>query len=1484
MNRIYQGRVSKVEMPLGGSLPKGKKKEIEWLPFHPDSQKAIQLRDEVLPEIAQKNAAIQECVTRRNEAKKNNDQNLVTEIGGQIDALGEQVHELRKQVKGPWEDALWDHHQLFQDAVNYYTLALVALGEGLPAEHPMTKLRGRMALAWDAFPREVASALSLGQSVRSWLGLVKDAVFEEAIKKVLSGLTVPQVVRQKALGELLEALSNGSDGVVQQKGREYLPMFAIKKCESTFPREAAMLDRRVGYFRLQTELHELHGNAAIHSFANDASCYWTANPDKGGKNKEPLIALLEAIAKLEKDKDVAALQLGATTGAEFLAGCKAAANDHKAQKIVIQPIPVTNKGGEPKAALALFKQFPGVESLAILKHYFPAQTDPAKEVKRRAKAKKDMDEAIEIDAQFLVDGKDPIEIARGPRGFVFPAFTSLEGWATKSAGDACWREFDIAAFKECIKTINQFYAKSEEREKKKEEVKSELRFIQGEDLSWKPKTTDEQEERQVFILADDPRYEKLLKLLKVMDDDRAERSKEEIVGPTEAALRGFGKLRAEWMDLYREKKGAPTEAALQEKVTDLQREHKLDMGHTDFFLKLCEETNWEIWREATPDELETQRERRWAKSVVYAAADAQELADTLKHLEDPIRYTPAEPEHSRRLFMFSDIQNKEATNHAGPGLVDVCLSVKNAEGKLASLRVRLCYEAPRMVRDEIANGDGSRWLQPMMKAMGLQPDELAHFTRDKKGKAKMPAVALMPDWVGRRRDRHFLLNFPVDLDTDAMVEKIGKAALWEKQMNAGWENGKIKQRFHLLWDDMEKKPTVPWWENKDILREGIVSLSIDMGQRRAADYALLHSLPCETPDSFVMIGEQGGHKWHTRIWNYTSPDDPRVKVSGVGSLKLPGEDAEVFIDGVLKQEAFGRKGRLSDQEDYDEAIKLAGRLLHSGDKVENWLGTTKESYSVPEQSDKLVKLFLGALSRYRTWFRWSWQLTPEHKERWERVFKKEVTKLSYFKEWEEMAALAVTPANACALQMLVAAEAVKLRAFLEEALIKIANRVAPLRDNHWRWVNLTCGETKKPLHQLVADGDKPEKKPKIRGQRGLSLVRLEQLEDFRRGILSLNRLSQHAIGMKPDFGAATLGDRLPDPCSVLTDKIVRMKEERVNQTAHMILALALGVRLKAPSNDKVHRDEHDIHGEYEAIPGRKPVDFIVLEDLSRYTTDKSRGRSENSRLMKWCHRAINEKVKLLAEPFGLPVVEVLASYTSRFDARTGGAGFRVAEVGARDRDYWKKIIEKNADMKEVFEQLDSLARSGVTNARLLIPQSGGEFFLEAKLNTKANDPTTLPKLRQADINAAVNIGLRAVAGTHCFHAHPRVRIEKVTSKDGADQQWRTKAKGNKREIAQFGKGFDVSVNLSADSKRMKDSTATLMHDRNGIASYGQATIKGYEHKPLAHSTAIFGRNKDFPGAVARLEWKICKDINTARIAAWKEKADKADPDNQIPFL
>lgn len=123
---------------------------------------------------------------------------------------------------------------------------------------------------------------------------------------------------------------------------------------------------------------------------------------------------------------------------------------------------------------------------------------------------------------------------------------------------------------------------------------------------------------------------------------------------------------------------------------------------------------------------------------------------------------------------------------------------------------------------------------------------------------------------------------------------------------------------------------------------------------------------------------------------------------------------------------------------------------------------------------------------------------------------------------------------------------------------------------------------------------------------------------------------------------------LPDPCPALSDKLERIKEQRVNQTAHLILAEALGVEPRPHELAEGVRRERDVHAEYHRIPGREPVGFIVIEDLSRYRTSQGRAPSENSRLMKWCHRAVRDKLKELCEPFGIPVVETPPAYSSRF--------------------------------------------------------------------------------------------------------------------------------------------------------------------------------------------------------------------------------------------
>ncbi|MFA7344399.1 MAG: hypothetical protein WC003_08855 [Terrimicrobiaceae bacterium] len=224
--------------------------------------------------------------------------------------------------------------------------------------------------------------------------------------------------------------------------------------------------------------------------------------------------------------------------------------------------------------------------------------------------------------------------------------------------------------------------------------------------------------------------------------------------------------------------------------------------------------------------------------------------------------------------------------------------------------------------------------------------------------------------------------------------------------------------------------------------------------------------------------------------------------------------------------------------------------------------------------------------------------------------------------------------------------------------------------------------------------------------------------------------------------------------------------------------------------------------------------------------------------------------------------------------------------------------------------IDELEGRGIKNARMLIPHQGGALFIAAQPIKDMDSPKSFPKIRQADINAAINIGLRAIGGPQCYHAHPRVRIEM----EGGSQKGKQSAnnsnqaviasgkwlarRANKREKAQFVADFEVHLQLPPESTLLKDVSATLVHDPCGIAQYGCASIQKVNHPRLVHQAAIFSRRKNesgqFTGAVARLEWNVCRILNAARLRSWgigppagweprKPHDLKTDPDDNIPM-
>lgn len=464
-----------------------------------------------------------------------------------------------------------------------------------------------------------------------------------------------------------------------------------------------------------------------------------------------------------------------------------------------------------------------------------------------------------------------------------------------------------------------------------------------------------------------------------------------------------------------------------------------------------------------------------------------------------------------------------------------------------------------------------------------------------------------------------------------------------------------------------------------------------------------------------------------------------------------------------------------------------------------------------------------------------------------------------------------------------------------------------MRGRRWEWVTRPNDPKNHFLRQTEPGSDSCQKL--LAGQRGLSMERIEQLESLRQRCQSLNRALRQTPGEPANLGRSKRGIELPDPCPELLDCLEALKEQRVNQTAHLILAQALGVRLKAHGMGEAMRLAQDIHGEYERIPGREPVDFLVLENLDRYLASQGRSRGENSRLMKWCHRQILGKLKQLCEPYGLRVLETPAAYSSRFCSLTGVAGFRAVELTPESvKDFrWKKHLdrlaaeargerklskEEKAESQRVEELFKRLERINADVRRenplrpqwrtLLAPMAGGPIFLPAsetesfeRRNTKTGRTERVvgfeevrgrrPVVAQADVNAAINLGLRAIAAPDADDIHLRVRAQR----DGESFAVRAE---NVREKARWG-AKPIQITVADEKNRQKllaEARLNFFTDLGDVAEYDQAEIEG--SKGYASGRGIWGTIKGNERHLGK-DWKRVDALNCARIQKWERGND-----------
>lgn len=1402
-----------------------------------------------------------------------------------------------KQAQANWQAALWQHHALFQDAVNYYLVCLLALAR---PGNPLWPIREKLdahdeagqpheLMVWRPFRRRGALRPGLRDSVAQYLTPGNDQPTpEECFAAVLKGNTLADseegLARLDAgLRQLLERCT-GAAGC-KQAAPEYLPRFSKPDFRGNYGEDSAAVLRQNQAARFPHILHAPETRPDSPEL-DEFGVHSIALPNE----KKPVFQGAEAIAKLKG-------MVG-----EWRKRLPESGDDWNRLEALIARLPdnvelpgyaATSAKGEIKFRLFAMFLFRHVEKSSFTLNLL-RQTTPAPKAGTAAPM------AIAADSST----GDPIREARGTRGYVFRAFTSLPAWGGSADGAPAWIEFDVAAFEEALKAVHQVEAKKKERDEKKAELQARHDFQRGKTKKLKAAGAGDDDSRPP-ILAGDPRIARLEHL--VDEELKAEYEMSEGVevryGLHQRTIRGFHDLRRKWNDAV---KDAPYSQAAKEQLLgilrDYQKENATLVGSVRLFEALLEEPNWLIWREPTAEEQAEWRkaaklptDAEFAPDPLQALTDERELIEEIERLSGPIRFTPADPVHSRRQFYFSDVSaldKKGRLRHDRQTLdTEIAVNIGTmSQPKWERRWVRIAFSAPRLLRDELNNtgGKDAAFQQAMMEALGLR----AGLRKTEKGQVRKArfeectAVALMPE-VLPDGGKRILLNFPIKLEDDAIARTLGKAERWDSLQFGGADGESYWLRWPGTWIDEKKErkkaPPAPWWRSA----KPFSVLSVDLGQRDAGAFALIEASPGKAPKPQSRhLGEAEGTTW----W---------ATVRATGMLRLPGENAQVIRHGQWQQEFSGNRGRLATEAEWQEARDICAQLGLVPDKV---LGTDSTFHSFPEMDDRLLYALRRAQSRLARLQSWSCvdytETEASRKEAFEkrRAAIKEEIKAALTARAEEQAKPEaereqdapergrwlddVRPQVEKGAWNLVAdrlkREVEREREVIKAQLVRIADRIQPLRGRRWEWVPRP-GDARNHVLRQTDPGSDP--RPKLlAGQRGLSLKRIEQLESLRQRCQSLNRALQQTPGEPARLGRSKRGIELPDPCPELLDRLDALKEQRVNQTAHLILAQALGVRLMPHAKDKAERAARDIHGEYERIPGREPVDFLVLENLDRYLASQGRSRSENSRLMKWCHRAILGKLKQLCEPYGLRVLETPAAYSSKFCSLTSVAGFRAVELTPDDRtDFrWRKHLDRLTDpervkkldknelaesqsVKLLFDQLDTLNADLLKNrpARpkwrtLLAPMQLGPIFVPLR-----------GKPMQADINAAINLGLRAIASPEADDIHLRIRA----MRDGEGFKVRAE---NAREKARWkDKPTTITVQKEADRKKLLESARlNFFFDPGRVATF--------DHAKLEESDAPVASGRGIWGTINQNAWRRCEEINAARVTHWQARREEED--------
>lgn len=280
---------------------------------------------------------------------------------------------------------------------------------------------------------------------------------------------------------------------------------------------------------------------------------------------------------------------------------------------------------------------------------------------------------------------------------------------------------------------------------------------------------------------------------------------------------------------------------------------------------------------------------------------------------------------------------------------------------------------------------------------------------------------------------------------------------------------------------------------------------------------------------------------------------------------------------------------------------------------------------------------------------------------------------------------------------------------------------------------------------------------------GLSLTRIatmKSLYQLHKAFYGRPRPNDLLYGKKRLEADAGSGRRV---CNSILQAMEKMREQRVKQLASRIVEAALGVgRIKAEVIEAgKKRPQQRVDDACHAV---------VIENLTNYRPDELQTRRENKALMTWSSSKVKKYLTEACQLHGLHLREVMANYTSQQDSRTGLPGVRCEDVWVDKKTgeiqaYWwkkahagalKKVNEKKTDAEAHFivaldAHLKKMAEGGKPlPATVRVMRKGGDLFVTApppSCRADGHRPCPLCDGRralQADLNAAANIGLRAL--------------------------------------------------------------------------------------------------------------------------------------------